>query len=172
MSELALLLVRIAFLVVLWIFIFSIISVIRADLFGQKVVSRAAEANAPMVVSSPTLLAPAAESKSVLAQGSGTAAGTVATKLLVTAGPRVGFSLVLDRREITIGRSESSDLVINDEFASTQHAKLVLINNDWLIQDLNSTNGTFLDGERIGTPAVVKLKSQVRIGKTVFELRE
>ena len=99
-------------------------------------------------------------------------AGTVATKLLVTAGPRVGFSLLLDRREITIGRSESSDLVINDEFASTQHAKLVLINNDWLIQDLNSTNGTFLDGERIGTPAVVKLKSQVRIGKTVFELRE
>ena len=51
------------------------------------------------------------------------------------------------------------------------HAKLVLINNDWLIQDLNSTNGTFLDGSRVGTPAVVKLNTPVRIGKTVFELR-
>jgi hypothetical protein len=49
MSELALFLVRTGFLVMLWIFIFSIISVIRADLFGQKVVSRVAQANVPAV---------------------------------------------------------------------------------------------------------------------------
>jgi pSer/pThr/pTyr-binding forkhead associated (FHA) protein len=45
------------------------------------------------------------------------------------------------------------------------------MNEDWLIQDLNSTNGTFLAGARVGTPAVVKLNTPVKIGKTVFELR-
>lgn len=168
MSELALFIVRAAFLVVLWIFIFSIISVIRADLFGQKVVSRVAEANAPRVVSAPVIPnAPSTATESLMMQPS----GSVATKLVITEGGRAGTVLKLDRREVTIGRAENSDLVIDDEYASTQHAKLVLINNDWLIQDLNSTNGTFLDGSRVGTPAVVKLNTPLRIGKTVFELR-
>ena len=164
MSELALFIVRTGFLVVLWIFIFSIMSVIRADLFGQKVVSRVASANAPQVVSAP--VAPGAPA-SLVSEPS----GVNATKLVIIDGDRTGHVIALDRRELTIGRAENSDLVVDDEFASTQHAKLVLINNDWLIQDLNSTNGTFLDGARVGTPAVVKLNTPVRVGKTTFELR-
>ena len=97
--------------------------------------------------------------------------GSNATKLVIVEGDRTGHNIALDRRELTIGRAEDSDLIVDDEFASTHHAKLVLINNDWLIQDLNSTNGTFLDGSRVGTPAVVKLNTPVRVGKTVFELR-
>ena len=164
MSELALFLVRTGFVVVLWIFIFNIISVIRADLFGQKVVSRVASANAPKVVSAP--IAPNAPGSLVMEPN-----GSNATKLVIVAGDRTGHSISLDRRELTIGRAEDSALIVDDEFASTHHAKLVLINNDWLIQDLNSTNGTFLDGSRVGTPAVVKLNTPVRVGKTVFELR-
>ena len=166
MSELALFIVRTGFLAVIWIFVFSIISVIRADLFGQKVVSRVAEANAPKVVSAP--VAPSNPSnQSLVMQPS----GSLATKLVVIDGPKTGSVIKLDQRELTIGRSEDSDLIIDDEYASTHHAKLILINNDWLIQDLNSTNGTYLDGSRVGTPAVVKLNTSVRIGKTVFELR-
>jgi hypothetical protein len=164
MSELALFLVRTGFVVVLWIFIFNIISVIRADLFGQKVVSRVASANAPQVVSAP--IAPNAPGSLVMEQN-----GSNATKLVIVEGERTGHNIPLNRRELTIGRAEDSDLIVDDEFASTHHAKLVLINNDWLIQDLNSTNGTFLDGARVGTPAVVKLNTPVRVGKTVFELR-
>lgn len=164
MSELALFIVRTGFLAVLWIFIFSIISVIRADLFGQKVVSRVASANAPKVVSSPN--APSAPGSLVMEPN-----GSNATKLVIVDGDRTGHVVQLDRRELTLGRAEDSDLIVDDEFASTHHAKLVLINNDWLIQDLNSTNGTFLDGSRVGTPAVVKLNTPVRVGKTVFELR-
>lgn len=166
MSELALFLVRAGFLAVLWIFVFTIISVIRADLFGQKVVSRVAEANAPQVVSSP--IAPSAPAGNPLVMES---SGSNATKLVIIDGDRTGHVINLDRRELTIGRAETSDLVVDDEYASTHHAKLVLINNDWLVQDLNSTNGTFLDGGRVGTPAVVKLNTPVRVGKTVFELR-
>lgn len=160
MSDLALFLVRIGFLAVMWIFVFSIISVIRADLFGQKVFSKVAAANAPKVVSSPSTAAggPVGEPKG-------------ATKLVVTEGVRKGLEIALRGRELTIGRSEDSDLIVDDEFASTYHAKLVLLNGEWMLQDLNSTNGTYLDGVKVTTPTNLKLKSTVRVGKTSFELR-
>jgi hypothetical protein len=170
MSELALFLVRIGFVAVLWIFIFSIISVIRADIFGQKVVRRATERNTPTVLSSPVIPAAPSAPVTVVAASAG-AASAVATRLVVTEGENAGRELPLTGRELHIGRAPNSDLVVNDEYASTQHAKLVLMNDDWLIQDLNSTNGTYLAGARVGTPAVVKLGTPVKIGKTVFELR-
>lgn len=170
MSELALFLVRVAFVGVLWVFIFSIISVIRADLFGQKVVSQVAEENSPLVVSKPIVPAAPAAPIRVLATSDAPSSASAKT-LVITEGENTGFELPLTGREVTIGRATSSDIVINDEYASTQHAKLVLMNDDWLIQDLNSTNGTFLAGTRVGTPAVVKLNTPVKVGKTVFELR-
>jgi len=169
MSELALFLIRVAFVGVLWIFIFSIISVIRADLFGQRVVSKVTEENSPTIVSKPIVPAPAATVRVLATADAPASAG--ATKLVITDGENVGFELALTGREVTIGRAVSSDIVITDEYASTQHAKLVLMNDDWLIQDLNSTNGTYLAGTRVGTPAVVKLNTPVKVGKTVFELR-
>ncbi len=159
MSDLALFLVRIGFLAVMWFFVFSIISVIRADLFGQKIFSKVAAANAPKVVSSPIAASsPVGEPKG-------------ATKLVVTEGVRKGLEIALRGRELTIGRSEDSDLIVDDEFASTYHAKLVLLNGEWMLQDLNSTNGTYLDGVKVTTPTTLKLKSTVRVGKTSFELR-
>jgi pSer/pThr/pTyr-binding forkhead associated (FHA) protein len=169
MSELALFIVRVAFLVVLWTFVFTIISVIRADLFGQKVVSRVAEANAPQRVSAPVI--PSAPANSLTEALMSEPSAASATKVVITEGARRGTEVRLVGRELTIGRAENSDLVIDDEYASTQHAKLVLINNDWLVQDLNSTNGTYIGENRVGTPAVVKIGQGIRIGKTVFELR-
>lgn len=159
MSELALFLVRTGFLVLLWIFIFSIISVIRADLFGQKVVTKAAEAAIPTVFSAPQLA------------DAGKGVATSATKLVVTGGDKAGSEIALSGRQLTIGRAGDSDLIIDDEYASTHHAKLVFINGDWLIQDLDSTNGTYLDGQRITTPVAVPLNTQVRVGQTTFELK-
>ena len=175
MSELALFIVRLGFVAVLWIFVFSIISVIRADLFGQKVVSRVAEANQPVVVSAPVI--PAAplnnmpETSDALPVVDASDLQIIPSKLVLTAGPRKGQELRLDRREVTIGRADNADLVIRDEFASTHHAKLVLMNGEWLIQDLNSTNGTFVNGKRVGTPMTVKANVPVQIGNSVFELR-
>ncbi|CAB4638596.1 unannotated protein [freshwater metagenome] len=161
MSELALFLVRTGFLVLLWVFVFSIISVIRADLFGQKVVSRVARANVPAVFSTP------------VASGGDTTkqAEVQATKLVVTAGDKLGTEIALSGRQLTIGRASDSDLIVDDEYASTHHAKLVFINGDWLIQDLDSTNGTFLDGQKISTPMPVFMDGQVRVGQTTFQLR-
>ncbi len=161
MSELALFLVRTGFLALLWIFIFSIISVIRADLFGQKVVSKVASANLPNAFvtaagSNPSNAKPA-EAK--------------ATKIVVTAGEKIGTEIALSGRQLTIGRAGDSDLIVDDEYTSTHHAKLVFINGEWLVQDLDSTNGTLLDGKRVATTTVVPLNTQVRVGQTSFELR-
>jgi hypothetical protein len=177
MSDLALFLVRTGFLVLMWIFVFTIIGVIRADLFGQRVVSRVAEANAPKVVSAPIIsnqtgTVPVMPNPVSAMTGPVPAtAARVATHLVITEGPRAGFTLRLNNREITLGRAENSDLVIDDEYASTHHAKLVNLNDEWLLQDLNSTNGTYVQGNRVGTPIVLRPNTSVKIGKTVFELR-
>ena len=177
MSELALFIVRASFVVILWIFIFTLISVVRSDLFGQKLVRKVVKDNAPKVLSSP-VAPPAPARASALAGAIAPKASvlkkenrTAPDRLLITAGDKAGYQLMLDHREITIGRAETSDLVIDDEFASTNHARLVKNNDEWTLQDLGSTNGTFIDGVRVTMPVPFKLGSEVRIGKTAFELR-
>ncbi len=177
MSDLALFIVRAAFVVILWIFIFTLISVVRSDLFGQKLVRRVVKANSPKVLSSPVLpqaaVRASAQTELLLpkAPDSNKPSRVVPDRLLITAGDKAGYQLKLDRREITIGRAETSDLVIDDEFASTNHARLVKLNDEWTLQDLGSTNGTFLDGVKVTSPVAFKVGSEVRIGKTAFELR-
>jgi pSer/pThr/pTyr-binding forkhead associated (FHA) protein len=174
MSELALFLVRAAFVVILWIFVFTLISVVRSDLFGQKIVRKVVKQHSPQVLSTP--IAPQAALRAATQPASAVVQPAKETKampdrLLITAGDKAGYQLKLDRREVNIGRAANSDLVIDDEFASTHHARLVRMNDEWMVQDLGSTNGTFLDGVKVTTPMPLKLGSEVRIGKTAFELR-
>lgn len=163
MSELALFIVRTGFLIALWIFVFSIISVIRSDLFGQKVISKVSAATSPAVFSAPPKAGSGFDGQNKLP--------TVASKLVVTGGEKSGTEVPLSGRQLTIGRAGDSDLIVDDEYASTHHAKLVFINGDWLIQDLDSTNGTFLAGSKVATPQVVALNTPIRVGETIFELR-
>lgn len=174
MSDLALFIVRAAFVVILWIFIFTLISVVRSDLFGQKIVRRVMKENSPKILSSPVVpqAASRAAAPTELVVPRASALNRVTPdRLLITAGDKAGYQLNLDRAEITIGRAESSDLVIDDEFASTNHARLVKAGNEWTLEDLGSTNGTYLDGAKVTAPVAFRVGSEVRIGKTAFELR-
>lgn len=160
-SELALFLVRIGFVALLWIFILSLLSVIRADLYGRRVISRIAKQSAPKLAAG-----------AVVDLGIEDGDQFEPTKIAIITGRNAGTSLSIEgKKEVLIGRAASSDLVINDEFASSMHAKLVLVGEDWVLQDLNSTNGTFLDGKRVTTPATMKAGMTIRIGTTNFELR-
>ena len=69
------------------------------------------------------------------------------------------------------GRSADSGLVIRDDYTSTHHARLMLWDGTWMIQDLDSTNGTLLSGKKVGAPTAVPLNTPVSIGTTTFELR-
>jgi pSer/pThr/pTyr-binding forkhead associated (FHA) protein len=93
------------------------------------------------------------------------------TILVVTAGSLAGTRLRLGPGPILIGRAEDSTLVLDDDFASTRHARLTQQGQEYFLEDLGSTNGTYLDRARITTPTPVPIGVPIRIGRTVIELR-
>lgn len=199
-SELTLLVLRIGFLLLIWLFVFSVVYALRSDLFGQRVRKLPADgaaspfANvpgatpntaAPSAAATPgvPLATPAAgtqpatpprptrPSGSDPANGGQKATIFTAGRLVITSGPKQGTELPLGREPLTIGRSGESGLIVRDDYTSTHHARLLLWNNDWMIQDLDSTNGTFLGGSRVSVPTQVTLNTPIKIGTTTFELR-
>jgi len=178
-SELTLLVLRLGFLLLLWLFIFGIVYALRSDLFGQRArkmqpdAAAAVPAPAPVFPSSASAPTEAVVRPGVSAGGGGTEKATAqnASRLVITSGPKAGTEFPLGPEPITIGRSSDSSLVIRDDYTSTHHARLMLWHDDWMIQDLDSTNGTFLAGTRIAVPTPVPLNTTVKIGATSFELR-
>lgn len=155
-SELVLLLVKIGFLALLWLFVLAAVRAVRADLWGPG--RRAMRQAAP-----PRPAAPPAAPKGRRAR--------TASKLIVTQGALAGTTVTLGTAPVTIGRAHDSTLVLADDFASARHARLVPHDGQWLIEDLGSTNGTYLDRAKVTRPMPVPLGAPVRIGKTVLELR-
>ena len=92
------------------------------------------------------------------------------TKLLITGGPLTGTIIPLGNKPISIGRAPDSTLVLEDPYVSTRHAELVKVDDQWYVADLSSTNGTFVDDERIPDERSLPLGVTARIGQTTFEL--
>lgn len=181
MSELTLLVLQLGFLLLLWVFVFAIVYSLRSDLFGQRVrklqPDAAAAASAPAAAfpapapaspAAPTAAHPAAPARG---PGGETASTENASRLVITSGQKAGAEFPLGRDEITIGRSSDSAIIIRDDYTSTHHARLMLWNGRWMIQDLDSTNGTFLNGSRVTVPTPIPLGATVKVGATTFELR-
>lgn len=170
MSELILLLLRIGFLVLMWFFVFGVVYSLRADLFGVRVRKLPAEAAAG--VSAPAPAATPASKPASSRPSSGPATVATAKRLVITSGPKAGLELPLSADSLTIGRSSESALVIRDDYTSSHHARLMLRGDSWAIQDLDSTNGTFVAGQRVsGSPVALSLGTPIKVGATTFELR-
>src|ERR1700678_1301364 len=90
---------------------------------------------------------------------------------VVTAGALKGTSLDLAQQQITLGRANDATLVLNDDYASSRHARIFPQDGQWIVEDLGSTNGTYLDRQKVTRPMPVPLGVPIRIGKTVLELR-
>lgn len=73
--------------------------------------------------------------------------------------------------EVVIGRDPNCDLALMDEALSAHHARLAHHHGQWWLEDLNSTNGTFLNRERLTTSAVVITGDQFKCGNTVFGIQ-
>jgi len=169
-SELTLLLLRIGFLVLLWAFVFAVVYSLRADLFGVKVrrMPEPAAAAAAAAASAPASAVPAAAAP---VKGGKATTATV-SRIVITSGPKTGLELPLGTEPLTIGRSSESGLVIRDDYTSSHHARLLLWGEQWMVQDLDSTNGTWHDGTRVTTPVPILVAAPIKVGATTFELRK
>jgi pSer/pThr/pTyr-binding forkhead associated (FHA) protein len=165
MNALTLTVIRIAFLAVLWLFVIAAVGVVRTDLFGSSAPSRR---QARVRQQRGRVTQPQRPVKPVRA---GRPGRSVPQQLLVTAGALAGTSLGLADQQITIGRANDATLVLNDDYASTRHARLFPQDGQWIVEDLGSTNGTYLDRQKVTRPTPVPVGVPIRIGKTVLELR-
>ncbi|WP_427015912.1 FHA domain-containing protein FhaB/FipA [Pseudarthrobacter sp. P1] len=157
-STLTVTVLRFGFLILLWIMIFSVVTAMRRDLaIGRKA-----------KVGTPT--ARQARKHPELVEAEPPARAT-AHRLVVTEGPLAGTEVELAASPILMGRAQEATLVLEDDYASGRHARLFPQGTRWFIEDLGSTNGTYL-GDSVLTRALpVELGVPIRIGKTVIELR-
>jgi hypothetical protein len=100
-----------------------------------------------------------------------TGAATGPRRLLVTEGVLRGTSLPLTSSAILIGRAPSCTLVLDDDYSSSRHARIFPQNGYWYVEDLGSTNGTFVDGRRIEAPVAVHPGEHITVGQTTMELQ-
>jgi pSer/pThr/pTyr-binding forkhead associated (FHA) protein len=169
MTALTLTLIRLAFLAVLWLFVIAAVGVVRTDLFGNAASSAMSrrQARKQQRQAPPRVTQPAKPPRQQRARNPRSSP----QQLLVTAGALAGTSLGLTDQQITIGRANDATLVLNDDYASTRHARLFPQDGQWIVEDLGSTNGTYLDRQKVTQPTPVPVGVPIRIGKTVLELR-
>ncbi|HEY2043036.1 MAG TPA: FHA domain-containing protein [Jatrophihabitans sp.] len=156
-SPLAIQLMRFAFLALLWLFVYGLIRVIRTELRTSGA-PRVAMAGKPKRTRRP------AQSESRSARGS-------VSHLIVTDGSLAGTRVALTGKPILIGRANDSTLVLTDDYASTRHARVSETNGTWYVEDLGSTNGTYIGQSKVEGPVPLEAGVAIRIGKTVMELR-
>ena len=205
MSELTLTLLRLGLLALLWIFIFSVVAVLRTDLYGTAVSRRGQRKAAKLQAKEQRKAARTPQPAPVAAAAGGAAAGVAAgaagepapvsapvpdsapaprwgrgrgkgvpTTLVVTEGPLAGTTLPLRSGGLLIGRNPECALVLDDDYASGRHCRVYpdpTNRGGWVVEDLGSTNGTFIGRDRLTSARPVEIGTTLRIGKTVLELR-
>lgn len=155
MSEIALTIIKVAFLALLWLFILSAVSVIRTDLFGKTV--RAPDQ--PQELETP----PPPPRRARRQRGE-------PRVFMISQGNQAGLSAELSAGVVMIGRGADCQLILDDDYVSTRHARVVSTPNGIYVEDLGSTNGTYVNGQRITAPTTITLADTVRIGKTILKL--
>lgn len=88
-------------------------------------------------------------------------------RLVMRQGPTPGQIYELDQPEVSIGRDIANDIVINDAEVSRKHARLTLEADRYKIEDLNSTNGTYIDGQRLIGPHLLAIGEVIMFGDNV-----
>jgi Na+-transporting methylmalonyl-CoA/oxaloacetate decarboxylase gamma subunit len=156
-SPLAIQLMRFAFLALLWLFIYGMVRVIRTELRTS---------GAPRVSVAPK---PRRAKRSVSAEQRPVRGAL--SQLIVTEGALSGTRIALTGKPILIGRANDSTLVLTDDYASTRHARISETNNVWYLEDLGSTNGTYVGQSKVDGPIPLEAGVVIRIGKTAMELR-
>ncbi|WP_055528058.1 FHA domain-containing protein FhaB/FipA [Streptomyces graminilatus] len=174
MSELTLTVMRLGFLAVLWLFVIVAVQVIRSDLFGTRVTQRGSRRDSGRQQQATARQAAAPpQQRQQQPSGGGRQRRGAPSKLVVSEGTLTGTTVALQGQTVTLGRAHDSTIVLDDDYASSRHARIYPDRDgQWIVEDLGSTNGTYLDRTRLTTPTPIPLGAPIRIGKTVIELRK
>lgn len=150
---------RIALLVVLWLFILLALNVQRRE---TKAAAQSSQARAVM---------PPSPEVAAAAPPSPAKRGGAPQQITIVEGPLTGSRMDLGTlQEITVGRASSCNFVVGDDFASSRHARLLKRGNEWYVEDLDSRNGTYVNGYRIDQPERVTTASDIKVGRTTIRL--
>jgi hypothetical protein len=154
----ALTILEYCFLALVYLFLFRVVRTVLAELKpGRIPVPAAAVAEAAPVAA----MAPSRREKS----------GRRWELVIVEPSSRSGESFSLGE-ELSVGRGAGCAVVLADDtFVSTVHARIFMRGNDPYVEDLGSTNGTFVNEQKLAAPAMVQPGDRIRIGTTVLELR-
>jgi pSer/pThr/pTyr-binding forkhead associated (FHA) protein len=160
-SELALTLVRLGFLTLLWTFVLITVFALRRDLKQPAEARPTGRERRPARSARPPKPPKVAKQQKV--KGS---------KLVVIEGPLNGTIVPLGNVQITIGRAPDSTLIIDDDYASSRHARIYPSEGSWVVEDLGSTNGTWIDRTRITSPTVLPVGAPLRVGRTTLQIQK
>ena len=155
MPPIFLLLVKIAFLVILYLFVARAVRAVVLDVFGPRAERRRSR-GAPGYQSRPTPQ-PAKPSRRL-------------PRELVVSDAN-GRRTVPLKESITVGRAATCDVVLADNYVSNVHARVYLRDGSYWLEDLGSTNGTYMNRARVSVPTSFSPGDEVRMGKATLELR-
>lgn len=170
MSQLSLTLLRLGFLTLLWALVLSAIAVLRADIYGTRVFTRGRGRTNTRAMRTKAPSTPPARAATGV-KGARRASSDEKMRLVVVAGPLTGTSIPLEQSTVTIGRSPRATLVIEDDYCSSRHARVYREGDAWMVEDLGSTNGTFLNDAKLTEPEEFLLGSRLTMGATSLEMR-
>ena len=173
MSQLSLTLLRLGFLGLLWALVLTAIAVLRADIYGTRVFARGAGRTATRAAKRRSSGPPSRQTTGVrpAAATPAKASGDARPRLVVVAGPLKGTSIPLEDAPVTIGRSPRATLVIEDDYCSSRHARVFQEDGTWKVEDLGSTNGSYLDDAKLTEPEEFLPGSRLKLGATSLEMR-
>lgn len=172
MSELTITVIRLGLLVLLWVFIFSVVGVLRGDLYGTRVITRTTKRTG----TKPSTAARDGDGRQPDRREPDRRREQRPVRrgpqhLAVVEGSMRGTTIPL-RDNLLVGRNPECTLSLGDDFASGRHARIFQRDGGWFVDDLGSTNGTFVGSQRVEQATRVDAGSRIRIGQTVLELRK
>ncbi|AWB83109.1 FHA domain-containing protein [Corynebacterium liangguodongii] len=138
---------RFGLLILLWLFIGFVLWVVRKDVVAASGARRQSAPSTPI-------------------------RREKARELVVVDGPLKGSHMeIASIEDLTLGRANTCDFVLGDDYASSTHARLFRRGSEWFIEDLDSRNGTFVQGVRIDQPERVSVGTDMKMGRTTVRLK-
>ncbi|NDB17931.1 MAG: FHA domain-containing protein [Actinobacteria bacterium] len=156
MNELLLTAIRFGFLGLLWVFLIMVVTVLRRDLRAAASTGGASTTGTRR------------ERRERAASQRGQR--NQAKSLEILDGPLAGATMALTGADVTIGRAPDCSIVLTDDYASSKHTRLRRVDDTWFVEDLESTNGTWVNRKRITAATAVSAGTVISVGRTSFKV--